>query len=150
MKVIVPLAILANLGMAWLFFRDWRDTLIAHVPLVTGMAWLVGLMALLGMSLNVVNIVAAIISTGVIVDYGLGMTYENRQELRLGTPMAVTLSAATNVVGAGALLFTKHPALFSTGVAMVICMTSGYLAAMLVVPPLCRLLGGPKLAEERP
>lgn len=150
MKVIVPLAILANLVMAWLFFRDWRDTLIAHVPLLTGMIWLVGLMALLGIALNVVNIVAAIISTGVIVDYGLGMTYENRQELRLGTPMAVTLSAVTNVIGAGALLFTKHPALFSTGVAMVICMVTGYLAAMLVVPPLCRLLGGAQPAGGPP
>jgi hypothetical protein len=149
MKMIVPLAILANLGMAWLFFRDWRDTFIAHVPLVTGMVWLVGIMALLGIALNVVNIVAAIISTGVIVDYGLGMTYENRQELRLGTPMAVTLSAVTNVIGAAALLFTKHPALFSTGVAMVICMVTGYLAAMLVVPPLCRLLGGAQLTGGR-
>ena len=142
MKLIVPLALLANLVMAWLFFRDWRDTLIAHVPLVTGMIWLVGLMPLLGLPLNVVNIVAAIISTGVIVDYGLGMTYEHRHDLHLGTPMAVTLSAVTNVIGAAALLFTRHPALFSTGVAMVICMVTGYLAAMLVVPPLCRVLGG--------
>lgn len=147
-KLLAPLALLANLGMAWLFFRDWRDTLIAHVPLLTGMVWLVGMMAVLGLALNVVNVVAAIISTGVIVDYGLGMTYENRQELRLGTPMAVTLSAATNVIGAGALLFTTHPALFSTGVAMVICMVTGYLSAMFVVPPLCRLLGGAQVGTE--
>ena len=147
-RLIAPLALLANLVMAWFFFRDWRDTLIAHVPLLTGIIWLVGLMALLGLPLNVVNVVAAIITTGVIVDYGLGMTYENRQELRLGTPMAVTLSAATNVIGAGALLFTKHPALYSTGVAMVVCMTTGYLAAMFVVPPLCRLIGASGSAGE--
>ncbi|TLM65519.1 MAG: hypothetical protein FDZ69_09620 [Deltaproteobacteria bacterium] len=146
MALLAPLALLANLVMAWLFFRDWRDTLIAHVPLLTGMLWLVGMMAVFGLPLNVVNIVAAIISTGVIVDYGLGMTYENRQELRLGTPMAVTLSAATNVIGAGALLVTTHPALFSTGVAMVICMVTGYLSAMFVVPPLCRLVGPPRAA----
>lgn len=149
MQLLVPLAILANLLMSWLFFRDWRDTLVAHVPLVTGMVWLVGLMALLNLPLNVVNIVAAIISTGVIVDYGLGMTYEHRNNYHLGTPLAVTLSAATNVIGAGALLFTKHPALFSTGVAMVICMVTGYLAAMFVVPPLCRMLGLAPLVGEK-
>jgi predicted RND superfamily exporter protein len=97
-------------------------------------------MSFLKIPLNVINIVASIVSTGVIVDYGLGITYQYRHKLRTGTIIAVSLSAATNVIGTGALLFAKHPALYSTGVAMLICILTGYLSAILVVPPLCSLI----------
>ena len=138
-SVLAPLAVLANVLLAWLFFRNWRDTLIALVPLLTGIVWLVGIMSLFGLALNVVNIVAAVVTTGVIVDYGLGITYEYRNNLNIGTAIAVTLSAATNVIGAGALLFARHPALYSTGVAMTICMIAGYLSSVVVIPALCSL-----------
>ncbi len=144
MKVLAPLAVLFNVVLAWLFFRNWKETLIALVPVVTGVIWLVGIMSLFKMPLNVVNIVAAIVTTGVIVDYGLGITYEYRYNLRIGTVIAVTLSAGANVIGSGALLFAKHPALYSTGVAMVICMVSGYLSSVIVIPSLCSLLGTAK------
>jgi predicted RND superfamily exporter protein len=140
LRVLAPLAVLFNVVLTWLFFRNVRETAIALVPVVTGVVWLMGLMSLFGVPLNVVSVVAAIVSTGVIVDYGLGITYEYRYDLRVGTVVAVTLSAATNVIGTGALLFARHPALYSTGLAMVICMLAGYLSAVIVIPSLCSLL----------
>lgn len=141
-RILAPLAMLLNLLLTWFFFREWRYTLIALVPLATGVIWLVGIMSLFGIPLNVVNIVAAIVSTGVIVDYGNGIAYECRHNLRTGTVIAVTLSALTNVIGCGALLFAHHPALFSTGVAMVISMVTGYLSSVLVIPALCAMVEG--------
>ncbi len=140
-RLLAPLAVLFNVVLCWLFFRNWKEALIALVPLVTGMVWFVGIMALFRIPLNIVNIVAAIVTSGVIVDYGLGMTYEYRYNLRIGTVIAVTLSAATNVIGSGALLFANYPALYSTGLAMVICMASGYLSSVIVIPSLCSILG---------
>jgi predicted RND superfamily exporter protein len=87
------------------------------------------------------------VTTGVIVDYGIGMTYEYRYNLRIGTVIAVTLSAITNVIGAGVMLFAKHPALYSTGVAMVICMVAGYLSSVIVVPSLCSLVAPSRKGE---
>jgi len=142
-KILAPLAILFNVVLAWLFFRNWKETFIALVPLITGVVWLLGIMSLFNMPLNVVNIVAGIVTTGVIVDYGLGITYEYRYNLRIGTVVAVTLSAVANVIGAGALLFAQHPALYSTGVAMVICMVTGYLSSVIVIPSFCSILGLP-------
>jgi predicted exporter len=139
-KILAPLAFLSNVLLAWLFFGNWKYTLIALVPLVTGVVWFVGIMSFLKIPLNVINIVASIVSTGVIVDYGLGITYQYRHNLRTGTILAVTLSATTNIIGTGALLFAKHPALYSTGVAMFICIMTGYLSAIMVVPPLCSLI----------
>lgn len=147
--IIAPVALLFNVLLAWLFFRNWRETLLCLVPLVTGVSWLVGIMSMFNMPLNIVNIVAAVISTGVIVDYGLGITYEYRYNLGIGTVMAVTLSAATNVIGTGALLFARHPALHSTGVAMVICMVSGYLSSVIIIPSLCSLMGRSEREMER-
>jgi predicted exporter len=139
-KLLVPLAIIFNIVLTYLFFRNIKETVIALIPVLTGMVWLSGLMSLFGFPLNVVNIVAAIITSGVIVDYGIGRTYDYRNNLTMGTAFVVSLSAATNIIGAGALLFAKHPAFFSTGVAMVICMSAGYLSAMFVVPPFCSIL----------
>jgi predicted exporter len=139
-KILAPLALLFNVVLAWLFFKEWRYTLISLVPLITGVVWFVGIMSFLKIPLNVINIVASIVSTGVIVDYGLGITYQYRHKLRTGTIIAVSLSAGTNIIGTGALLFAKHPALYSTGVAMFICIITGYLSAILVVPPLCSLI----------
>jgi predicted exporter len=141
MYLLAPLAVLFNVVLAWLFFRSWKETLISLVPLLTGVVWLLGFLSLFDMPLNVVSIVAGIISSGVIVDYGLGITYEFRHDLHFGTVMAMTLSALSNVIGAGALLFARHPALFSIGVAMVVSMTAGYLSSVIVVPSLCRVMG---------
>jgi predicted exporter len=147
MKFLVPLAVLFNVVLSWLFFRNWKETFIALVPLITGVIWLLGIMSLFKMPLNMVNIIAGIIASGVIVDYGLGITYEYSHNLHFGTVMAMTLSAASNVIGAGALLFAQHPALYSTGVAMVICMVIGYLSSVMVIPSLCSLLGTSKREE---
>ncbi len=148
MKIMAPAAILFNIVLAWLFFRNWTETLISLVPVLTGIVWLVGIMALFHMPLNVVNVVAAIVTTGVIVDYGLGITYEYRYNLRTGTVLAVTLSAITNIIGAGALMFAHHPALHSTAVAMVICMVSGYLSSIIVVPSLCSIVSAARQVRE--
>jgi predicted exporter len=143
-KILVPLALLFNVVLTWLLFKNWKYTLISLVPLLTGVLCFVGIMSFMKIPLNIINIVASIVSTGVIVDYGLGITYQYRHNLRTGTIVAVTLSAATNVIGTGALLFAKHPALHSTGVAMFICIITGYLSAILVVPPLCSLVEATK------
>lgn len=139
-KLLIPLAVIFNFVLTYLFFKNIKETVIALIPVLTGMVWLSGLMSLFGFPLNVVNIVAAIITSGVIVDYGIGRTYDYRNNLTMGTAFVVSMSAATNIIGAGALLFAKHPAFSSTGMAMVICMSAGYLSAMFVVPSFCIML----------
>lgn len=48
----------------------------------------------------------------------------------------MTFAAATTLIGAGALLFARHPMLFSVGVTGVL---SGYLSSVIVRPALNRL-----------
>ena len=140
MKYLIPIAVILNIILTFLFFMSVKETLIALVPVATSLIWLFGLMSLLNLTLNVMNIIAGIIVTGLVVDFGIGMVYEYRYSLKIGTVIAITLSAATTLIGAGVLIFAEHPVLFSIGVSMVISVLSGYLSSVFVVPSLCDML----------
>jgi predicted RND superfamily exporter protein len=136
-KFLVPAALLFNIVLTWLFFRNVREMIIALVPLLTGIIWLAGFMVLLQIPLDVVNIISIVVVSGVIVDYGIGVTYEYQYRLKIGTIMAVSLSAVTTILGSGVLLFARHPVMFSIGVGMTVSVFTGYLTSILVVPSLC-------------
>jgi predicted exporter len=136
-KFLVPVALLFNIVLTWLFFRNVREMIIALVPLFTGIIWLAGFMVLLHIPLDVVNIIGIVVVSGVIVDYGIGVTYEYQFRLKIGTIMAVSLSAVTTILGSGVLLFARHPVMFSIGVGMTVSVFTGYLTSILVVPSLC-------------
>ena len=136
-KFLVPVALLFNIVLTWLFFRNVREMIIALVPLFTGIIWLAGFMVLLQIPLDVVNIIGIVVVSGVIVDYGIGVTYEYQYSLKIGTIMAVSLSAVTTILGSGVLLFADHPVMFSIGVGMTVSVFTGYLTSILVVPSLC-------------
>jgi len=149
-KFLVPVALLLNVVLTWFFFRNIRETIIALVPLITGILWLAGFMVLLHIPLDVVNIIGIVIVSGVIVDYGIGVTYEYQYNLKIGTVMAVSLSAITTILGSGVLLFAKHPVMFSIGVGMTVSVFTGYLTSILVVPALCDLFVKSRRREARP
>ena len=149
-KFLVPVALLLNVVLTWLFFRNIRETVIALVPLFTGILWLAGFMVLLHIPLDVVNIIGIVIVSGVIVDYGIGVTYEYQYNLKIGTVMAVSLSAITTILGSGVLLFARHPVMFSIGVGMTVSVFTGYLTSILVVPALCDLFVKSRRREARP
>lgn len=147
-RFLVPVAILFNVVLTWLFFRNVKETVIALTPLVTGVIWLAGFMAVLDIPLDVVNIIGMVVVSGVIVDYGMGVTYEYRNKLKIGTVTAVSLSAITTILGSGVLLFASHPVLFSIGVSMTVSVLAGYLTSILVVPPLCDLFASARTTER--
>jgi predicted RND superfamily exporter protein len=70
------------------------------------------------------------------------MVYECHFRLETATQTAVTLSAVTTLIGAGALLFARHPLLFSIGLTMVTGVLAGYVSSVLVLPSLYHKLVG--------
>lgn len=139
LKVMTWIAAISMIVLTYLCFFNLRETLIALVPPLTGVVWLFGIMALLGLSINVANMIAGVLAIGLTSDYGIFMTYRSRGEVKAGTVLAITLCTVTTLIGAGVLIFAKHPALSSVGITMVIGVGSGFLASILVVPKLCGL-----------
>ena len=139
LKLMTWIAAVSMIALTYLCFLNFRETLIALVPPLTGVIWLFGIMAILGLSINVANMIAGVLAIGLTSDYGIFMTYRSRGEVKAGTVLAITLCTVTTLIGAGVLVFAMHPALSSVGITMVIGVGSGFLSSILVVPKLCEL-----------
>jgi len=141
-KLFVMIAVTFIVLLTFLFLRNFRDVLTALVPVITGVLWLLGFMSLAGLTLNTANLISSLVVMGLCVDYGIFMTYKCRHNIKTGIVTAVSLSAVTTLIGAGVLLFARHPALFSIGLTLVIGVFAGYISSIFVVPALQRILSG--------
>ncbi len=137
--LLVPLAIAANIILTALFFRNLKAALIALIPVAASTIWLLGIMAVMNVPVNIANIIASIVTAGIVVDFGIGITYQHHERLNLGTVLGISLSAVSTVIGTAVLLFARHPALFSMGLAMSISLLIGWLSSITLVPALCRM-----------
>jgi len=140
---IIKLAGIAGLLIVFFIFlllKKLRLALLALIPVVSAIFIMIGILPILGMQLNAVAIIAAMVVVGLSIDYGIFIVCNQEEIYKQSTRKAVTLSAGTTVIGAGALLFAVHPVMFSIGVVLVSGVTAGYLSAVLVVPALYKLL----------
>lgn len=93
--------------------------LMSFLPMAVSWIWITGLMGLLGLEFNVVNIVIATLLFGLGDDYSIFMMDSLMEKYRTGQSQiksarsAVYLSVLTTIIGLGTLVFAKHPALQS-------------------------------------
>lgn len=125
--------------LAFIFLRSVLKTALALIPVMSGLISTGAILYLLNMQLNGPVIIALLITVGLSIDYGIFMVYHNTVKKREGTFSAVTLSAFTTMIGAGAVVFARHPLLNSIGTTLIIGVTAGYLAAVIIIPSLINL-----------
>lgn len=93
--------------------------IIAFLPMAISWIWILGLMSLLGLKFNIVNIIISSLVFGLGDDYaiftmdGLIEKYKHGTQKLTSVRAAVYVSAVTVVIGLGVLLLAKHPALRS-------------------------------------
>jgi len=121
-----------------LLFRNLKKVLLALIPVVTGMLFMVGVMGGLGIAFNLFNVVAAILIIGLGVDYGIFMVTKISQGLDAATGRAVFVSGLTTIAGFGALVIARHPALHSIGLSVLIGIGAAIPAALVVIPAMYR------------
>ena len=127
--------------LVFVSFRSPRWTLVAVVPLLVGLSWMLGLMELFGIQLTFYNLVVLPAVLGIGNDGGVHLTHRYREEgkgsirrVLRSTGEHVTMGALTNLIGFGGLLLSGHPGLRSIGVLAVVGI-GGTLAATLVFFP---------------
>jgi uncharacterized protein len=101
-------------------FRSFRLVLWSLLPLGLGLAFMMGLMRLLGMSLNSLNIYVSAMVIGIGVDYGIHILHRHRlcggdAHQVAQTGKAVLFAALTTIAGFGSLIFSHFPGLRSMG-----------------------------------
>ncbi|WP_029915080.1 MMPL family transporter [Pelobacter seleniigenes] len=115
-------------------FRKLADVLLAVLPVLSGLLFMFGWMGWLGVEMNLFNVVASILIIGLGVDYGIFMTCHSRQPQDLGSGQAILVSGLTTLVGFGALVVARHPALYSIGITVLLGICAAVPTAVLVIP----------------
>lgn len=93
--------------------------LISFVPIILSWVWTLGLMGIFGVKFNIVNIIISSLIFGLGVDYSIFIKHGLLQEYKYGIKnlpaykTSIFISAVTTIIGTGALIFAKHPALKS-------------------------------------
>jgi predicted RND superfamily exporter protein len=139
------LAALVILALVWLDFRSLRWTLLAVTPTALGVALGAGVLRLLGVAFNPLNVLALPIVLGAAVDNGVHVVHRFRAEggdvarTLAGAGRGVLFCAATTLAGFGTLIFTAHRGLAGFGLALTVGAGTSLVASLWVLPELLRL-----------
>ena len=131
---ILPLSILSALLLAFAVFRKISDVLLAMTPVFVSFCGLFLLGGLTGSKATPAAAFALILLTGLAVDYGIYAVSQLRNPEMISARSSVLLSALTTVAGAGALVLSRHPALFWTGVVLSVGIALACLSGLYLVP----------------
>jgi hypothetical protein len=125
----------------WLSFGRFELSLLAFLPMALGWIWILGIMSMLGMKFNIVNVILATFIFGQGDDYTIFITdglieeYAYRKKLLPSFKNSIVISALIMFIGMGSLIVAKHPALHSLAEVTIVGMFTVVLMAW-VVPPL--------------
>lgn len=121
-------------------------TLLTFLPMAVSWVIILGMMALLDIKFNIVNIILATFIFGIGDDFsifimdGLLQEYKNGKKMLGAHKTAIFFSAFTAIVGMGVLIFAQHPALKSIALISVIGLSVVVLVSYTLQPLLFRLL----------
>ena len=95
-------------------FRDWRLSLFALLPTAIGLIWTAGILALVGIQLDLFAVFAVVTLLGIGVDYGVHLVHRHQERGDAAAATAelapVILVAATiTIVGYGTLVTSSYP-----------------------------------------
>ena len=103
----------------WFSMGSIELALISFLPMAVSWVWILGIMALLGIQFNVVNIILATFIFGQGDDYTIFMTegcqyeYAYRRKMLKSYKQSIIISALIMFIGIGSLIVARHPALRS-------------------------------------
>jgi predicted exporter len=132
-KVVIPMVFLI-VGSLWLAFRSMREVLLSSAIMLASGLLLCALMALLGWSWNLLNLMSIPLLLGMGVDFSIHMQlalqryHGDWRSVRQSMGRAILLAGSTTVAGFGSLALSNNAGVASLGK---VC-ASGILIAMLL------------------
>ena len=129
----------------WFSFRSLKLAMLSFLPMAVSWVWILGLMGLLDIQFNIVNVILATFIFGQGDDYTIFMTEGAVYEQKYGRPMlasykhSIILSALIMFIGIGSLILARHPALHSLAEVTIVGMFSVVLMAFIFPPFIFKL-----------
>ena len=128
-------------------FRSIKKAILAMIPLVVGVVWMVGIMEITGLQITLLNIMAIPMIIGIGIDDGVHIVHRYQIEGRnahkpvfASTGRAILLTSITTMLGFGSLWFATYRGLGSMGIALFIGVGTCFLATVIVIPVLIGML----------
>ncbi|MDR1653672.1 MAG: 1-acyl-sn-glycerol-3-phosphate acyltransferase [Prevotellaceae bacterium] len=121
-------------------------SIMAFVPLAVSWIWILGIMYILGIEFNIVNIILATFIFGQGDDYtifvadGLIHEYAYRHKMLAAHKQSIILSALLMFAGIGTLIFARHPALHSLAEVTIVGMGVTVMMAFVLPPVIFKYL----------
>ncbi|MFQ5636456.1 MAG: RND family transporter [bacterium] len=142
-RLAVLLSLFVVFFIVFLDFRNLKATLFVLAPLVLGVLWMGVVMYLLGMKLNLFNIVVLPSVIGIGVDNGVHIYHRYKEEgsgslyhVLKNTGLAIFMTTLTTIIGYSGLILARHPGLNSIGDLAVIGISITFLTSTIVLPAL--------------
>jgi predicted exporter len=139
----------------WFSLGCLELAILSFIPMAVSWLWILGIMSLVGIQFNVVNIILATFIFGQGDDYTIFMTegcqfeYAYRRKMLASYKNSIIISALIMLIGIGSLIIAKHPALHSLAEVTIIGMFSVVLMAYLFPPLIFRWLVYNKGCERK-
>lgn len=128
----------------WLSYGRLELALLSFLPMAVSWIIITGIMGMLGVQFNIVNIILSTFIFGMGDDFsifimdGLLHKYRTGRELVNSHKSAIFFSSFVMIVGIGALIFAKHPALHSIALITILGMVAVVLVAYVAEPVIFR------------
>jgi hypothetical protein len=129
-----------------LLFRNLRTVFFVLLPVLAGSIWTVGIMELIGLKLNMANLVILPLILGIGVVNGIHITHRYREEedknasvLGKSTGLAVLLSSLTTMIGFGSMMVADHYGVYSLGLVLTLGVFNCLVASVTFLPALLKL-----------
>jgi len=134
------------LAALFLVYGRIELALITFIPMLVSWIWILGIMSLLDIKFNIVNIVLSTFIFALGDDFcifttdGLQQEYARKVKNIKSLRISIALSAITTIIGMGVLIFAKHPALSSIALVSIIGILSVWVISQTLQPVLFRFL----------
>lgn len=133
--------------LLWLDFRSPVDGLIAMIPLIAGLFWMLGIMKVTGMQLTIMNVMGLPMIVGIGIDDGVHIMHRWKVEgksainkIFSSTGKAIFITSLTTMLAFGSLIFSIWRGFGSLGAAMFIGVGSCFLTTVIILAAIMGLV----------
>ncbi len=126
-------------------FRTTRKVIGVLAPVLSALSSMAIFSYIDGAELNMMHLLMGIMIIGLSVDYGIFMVCSLEGKSSSVSPVAVSICAASSLIGFGVLCFAQHPALYSLGKTVLMGIGAAWPTAVWITP--C-ILGFPPSARK--
>ncbi len=132
--------------MLLIHFRRIKIVILALIPLICGIIWMLGIMRLIGLRMNFVNIVVTPLILGIGIDDGIHIIHRYLEKRKEGvedaihhTGRAVVMTSLTTMVGFGSLVFAQYRGLATMGGLALLGVGLCLIASLTILPALLKI-----------